>query len=108
MSAMQKLKALFQDPPPEFVFEISAAGIAMSRTRPPALTTYAELPAGALEPSPIKENVLDPAAFAQAISRLVPASAKRGKRGAAIILPDNAVRLAVLDFESLPAKEEER
>lgn len=108
MSTLTQIKALFQDPPPEFVFEISAAGIAMSRTRPPAVVQYAELPAGALEPSPVKDNMLDTVAFAQAVARLVPATAKRGRRTAALILPDNAVRLAVLRFESLPDKEEER
>lgn len=108
MSALDSLKALFQDPPPEFVFEISASGIAMSRTRPPAVVQWADLPAGALEPSPVKDNMIDTAAFAQAVARLVPATSKRGRRGAALILPDNAVRLAVLDFETLPEKHEER
>ncbi len=36
-----------------------------------------------------------------------PASGKRGRK-AALILPDHAVRIAVLDFDSLPEKEEER
>lgn len=108
MSALDTLKALFQDPPPEFVFEISASGIAMSRTKPPAVVQWADLPAGTLEPSPVKDNMIDTAAFAQAVARLVPATSKRGRRGAALILPDNAVRLAVLDFESLPEKHEER
>ncbi len=108
MSTLDRLKALFQDPPPEFVFEISASGIAMSRTRPPAVVQWADLPAGTLEPSPVKDNMIDTAAFAQAVARLVPATSKRGRRGAALILPDNAVRLAVLDFESLPEKHEER
>jgi type IV pilus assembly protein PilM len=80
----------------------------MSRTRPPAITTRAELPPGTLHPSPLKDNMLDTAAFSQAVARLVPATGKRGRRTAALILPDNAVRLAVLDFETLPAKEEER
>jgi len=108
MSALDSLKALLQDPPPEFAFEISASGIAMSRTRPPATVVYTELPPGVLEPSPVKDNMLDPAAFAHAVSRLVPAGKRGGRRGAALILPDNALRLAVLDFENLPQKDEER
>ena len=108
MSALAQLKALFQDPPPEFAFEISATGIAMSRTKPPSVVQWADLPPGALEPSPVKDNMLDTVAFAQAVARLVPASSKRGRRGAALVLPANAVRLAVLDFETLPDKLEER
>ncbi|HXJ42740.1 MAG TPA: hypothetical protein VNH18_25895 [Bryobacteraceae bacterium] len=108
MSGLDSLKALLQDPPPEFAFEISASGIAMSRTRPPATVVYADLAPGVLEPSPVKDNMLDPAAFAHAVARLVPAGKRGGRRGAALILPDNALRLAVLDFENLPQKDEER
>jgi type IV pilus assembly protein PilM len=98
-----------KDPPPEFVFEIAADGIAMARTRPPSALQTVPLPAGIIAPSPVRENILDPEAFADAVRRLVPPPAGRnGKRRAALILPDNCVRIAVLDFDSLPAKEEER
>jgi type IV pilus assembly protein PilM len=106
MSLFDSLQSLFKDPPPEFAFEISADGIAMSRTRPPAATMYAALPEGTLVSSPIKENITDLSAFAAAVRKLVPESGKR--HAAALILPDNAMRLAVLEFESLPEKEEER
>lgn len=99
---------ILKDPPPEFAFEIAADGIAMSLTRPPAAVQHASLPSGAIAPSPVKENILDPAAFAEAVRKLVPPSNGRGRRGAALILPDNCVRIAVLDFDSLPAREEER
>jgi type IV pilus assembly protein PilM len=106
MSAFIKIMALLQDPPPEFAFEIAADGITMSRTRPPASVQHAAFAAGVIDPSPVKENVLDPDAFSAAIRKLVPAGS--GRRGAALILPDNAVRIAVLDFDTLPEKEEER
>ncbi len=108
MSALSSLKALFKDPPPEFAFEIASDGITMSRTRPPAAVHHVALPQGVIVPSPVKDNVLDPAAFAHAVVKLVPAGTRRAQRTAALILPDNAMRLAVLDFESLPTKEEER
>lgn len=97
---------LFKDPPPEFVFEVAADGIAMSRTKPPASVQSTPLAAGVLVPSPVKENVIDPVAFAEAVRRLVPAG-KKGRK-VALILPDHAVRIAVLDFDALPEKEEER
>ncbi|HWE53730.1 MAG TPA: hypothetical protein VG273_28325, partial [Bryobacteraceae bacterium] len=99
--------ALLQDPPPEFAFEIAADGITMSRTRPPAATRHAALAPGVVEPSPVKENVLDAPAFGAAIRQLIPAGGS-GRKGAALILPDNAVRIAVLDFDTLPEKEDER
>jgi type IV pilus assembly protein PilM len=103
---LDSLKSLFKDPPPEYAFEISATGIAMSRTRPPATVQTVALPEGVLVPSPIHNNIADVPAFTAAIRKLVPASG--GRRTAALILPDNAMRLAVLEFENLPEKAEER
>ncbi len=105
---MSSLKALLKDPPPEFAFEITATGIAMSRTRPPAATQKLPLPPGVIVPSPVKDNVTDADEFAATVKALVPASSGRGRRSAALILPDNSMRIAVLDFETLPDKEEER
>ena len=106
MSALSKLTSILRDPPPEFVFEISSEGIAMSRTRPPAVVQYQPLAPGVLVPSPVKDNVTDADALAAAVAQLTPPGS--GRRHAALILPDNSLRLAVLDFESIPAKEEER
>jgi type IV pilus assembly protein PilM len=107
MSAFSKLTSILRDPPPEFVFEISSDGIAMSRTRPPAVVQYQPLAPGVLVPSPVKDNVTDADALAAAVAKLTPPGSGR-RRHAALILPDNSLRLAVLDFESIPAKEEER
>jgi type IV pilus assembly protein PilM len=104
---LSKLTSILRDPPPEFVFEISSDGIAMSRTRPPAVVQYQPLAPGVLVPSPVKDNVTDPDALAAAVAKLTPPGSGR-RRHAALILPDNSLRLAVLDFESIPAKEEER
>ena len=68
MSALSSINVrFFKDPPPEFAFEIASDGIAMSRTRPPAAVQHVALPPGVIVPSPVKENVLDPAAFAAAV-----------------------------------------
>ena len=97
---------LLKDPPPEFAFEIAADGIAMQRTRPPATRQYLALTPGVLIPSPVKDNVTNADEFARVVKALVPAGS--GRRTAALILPDNSLRLAVLDFETLPPKEEDR
>jgi type IV pilus assembly protein PilM len=108
MNILDRIHGLLQDPPPEFAFEIAADGIAMSRTRPPATVREVPLESGVLSPSPVKENVLDPMAYADAVRRAVPAANVKGKRTAALIIPDNALRLAVLEFENIPQKEAER
>jgi type IV pilus assembly protein PilM len=99
---------ILRDPPPEYAFEVAADWIAMSRTGPPTNVQHVALNPGVIAPSPVKENILDQAAFASAVRRLMPNPAGRGKRKAALILPDNCVRLAVLDFEKFPEKEEDR
>jgi len=106
MNILDRIHGLLQDPPPEFAFEIAADGIAMSRTRPPATLREAPLASGVLSPSPVKENILDAATYAEAVRNVAPAGAKR--RTAALIIPDNALRLAVLEFEKIPQKETER
>lgn len=105
MSLLNSIQSLLKDPPPEFAFEISASGIAMSRTRGPRTVQFASLDEGVLSPSPIKENIVDVPAFTAALRRLVPVGG--GRRTAALILPDNAMRLTVLEFENLPEKAEE-
>jgi type IV pilus assembly protein PilM len=100
------LPDFLKDPPPEFAFEIAADGIAMQRTRPPATRQHLPLAPGVVVPSPVKDNVTDADELARVVKALVPAG--NGRRTAALILPDNALRLAVLDFETLPAKDEDR
>ncbi len=106
MSAFTKLAGLFQDPPPEFAFEIAADSVAVCRTRPPHGLREMALEAGVLTPMQGKDSVAQPASFASAIQRLLPSPVKR--RSAALLIPDNCVRLALLDFDRFPDKEEER
>jgi type IV pilus assembly protein PilM len=108
MSMLDRIQGLLQDPPPEFAFEIGADGIAMSRTRPPATVQATPLAGGVLSPSPVKENILDAAAYAEAVKKVMPPANSRGRRTAALILPDYSLRLAVLEFENIPQKETER
>ncbi len=63
MSLLDSIQSLLKDPPPEFAFEISASGIAMSRTRGPATIQFTPLAEGVVEPSPIKENIAGCRAF---------------------------------------------
>ncbi|MDQ6677960.1 MAG: hypothetical protein M3Z09_11750, partial [Acidobacteriota bacterium] len=97
-----------QDPPPEFAFEISEQCIAMARTRAAAALTFQDLPSGVISASPLRDNVLQPEAFAQAAMALVPTQTGRKRRTAALILPDYSARVSVLDFDSFPEKAEDQ
>ena len=56
--------------------------------------------------SPAAPNVLRPQLYRDALARLSPRPLKRA--AAALVIPDYAVRMAILDFEEFPAGEEER
>lgn len=107
MSLQTTFRSLLREPPPTFAFEISAEGIAMARTAPQSAVQFVAYPSDTVQPSPISVNVRNPVAYAEAVSRLVPAGV-RGRKAAALILPDNSARVSILDFETLPEKEEER
>jgi hypothetical protein len=60
-----------------------------------------ELPAGALEPSPNKPNFANAKAVRQAISEVTERVGNGGGR-VGLLIPDVAVRVALLQFETLP------
>ena len=68
--------------------------------------TARELPAGALKPSLSAANVQDRDALRTAIASALSAVGGKG-RDVAVILPDAAIRVALLDFETLPERSQE-
>jgi type IV pilus assembly protein PilM len=106
---LQKFAAVFQDPPPEFCFEIGPASVALARAVGGVQALVEELPPSTLSPSPVRDNVLQPAALEQAIRKLVASLGPgRRQRRAALILPDHSARVSVLDFDRFPEKPEEQ
>ncbi len=59
----------------------------------------------ALTASPASPNLLKPQLYRDALVRLVP-DLKR--TAAALVIPDYAVRMAIIDFEEFPSRDEER
>lgn len=111
MSFFSHIASLIQDPPPEFVFELSEAGIAYARGGEPG---FEPLDAGVLNPSPVEDNLPHPeraTALLQKIAGDGAGNAAKGKtklRRAAVILPDHAARVSVLDFDSFPSNAAEQ
>lgn len=102
---LEKIKSMLQELPPAMAFEISEAGIASARIGARAEMEFTPLRAGVLSVSPLKENVIDQDAFAEAV-RLA-AGPNKGK-DVAVILPDFSTRIAVLDFDGFPADVKEQ
>jgi hypothetical protein len=103
MRLLQQLSRLLDDPPPEFIFEISEMGISAARRSAPGETSFQPLEPDVLSVSPLRDNVLRPEVFAQRVQAMVPPAQGRKRRRAVLILPDYCARLTVLDFDSFPS-----
>lgn len=108
-SALDSVARLFRDPPPGHVFEVSPQCLAYVRPEAPQDVQYREFAPGVVQVSPLKDNVLDPETFTHSIQTLASGLPPAKKpRPAALILPDFAARLQVLDFDTFPSNTEEQ
>ena len=104
MSFLKQISRLVKDPPPAHVFELSEAGIAFARHGETGFHTFDP---GVLRPSPLTDNIVRTDLLTAAIARIAPPNGNK-RRGAAVILPDYAARVSLLDFDSFPASPEEQ
>ena len=102
---LHRLTHILQDPPPDYVFEVSEAGLAWAK--PGGAVSFQPLEPGVLSVSPLADNVHKPDALAAAI-RGVSGGAGRKRGRAVVILPDFSARVAVLSFDQLPADPKEQ
>src|SRR5262245_45967504 len=100
---LQKLARLVQDPPPDYVFELSEAGIAFARPAAAQPPSFQPLEPGVLSVSPIADNVLKPDLLAGGIAAITGSGSGRKKGTAVLILPDYSARVAVLSFDQFPS-----
>ena len=104
MALWKKIARLVNDPPPDNVFEVSEAGIAYALH---GETGFQNFEPGVLTVSPVADNLLRPDAVAAALARISPPNGAK-RRQAAVILPDYAARVSLLDFDSFPTSPEEQ
>lgn len=105
MSIWSTVASLVSDPPPSNLFELSEAGIAYAQGKQ---TGFQEFEPGTLVVSPVEDNLLRADAAAALIGRIAPANSAKKRKPAALILPDYAARVSVLDFDSFPSALEEQ
>ncbi len=108
MSRFSTLAALLKDPPPVCAFELSEAGIAAAEFSGQPRLSFAALEKDTLSVSPLKDNVLRPEALLSQVRAISPGDGGRKRRRAALILPDYAVRVTVLDFDNFPSDAREQ
>ncbi len=107
MSIVAKLKQFIAEPPPDFAFEISEAGIAWARPGNPQ-PAMRPVESGTFNITPLHDNVVGTEALTAAVAEIAGSTGSRRKSTAALILPDYCGRIAVLDFDSFPAAPEEQ
>lgn len=108
MSMLARWNRLLNDPTPEYVFEISPAGIAWARPSEASSASSQAFEPDVLNVNPLKDNIARPDVFSRTVARLLPANGTRKQRRVALILPDYCARIAVLDFDALPSDPHEQ
>lgn len=108
MSVLTSLAGLLKDPPPLYAFEVSEAGIAAAEMARPPRVSFAALEPDVIALSPLRDNVTRPEAVLAQVRALAPGNGSRKRRRAALILPDYAVRVSVVDFDSFPSDPREQ
>lgn len=108
MSIFVKLRRLLDEPPPEFIFEFSEAGIAWAHHAKEQSSGFQPFTDEVLSVNPVRDNVLLPDKLQEVVGKLVPPAANKRRRLAAVILPDYCSRVAVLDFDTFPSDVQEQ
>jgi type IV pilus assembly protein PilM len=105
---MTSLASLLKDPPPEFVFELSDAGIAYSGAGSSGQPGFEPLENEVISISPLRDNVLRPEVLGAKVKSLVGGNGNRKRRKAVLVLPDFCARISVLEFDAFPAETEQQ
>jgi type IV pilus assembly protein PilM len=105
MPLLDSITSLVKDPPPAHIFELSEAGLAYAVR---GQTEFERFPEGALIPSPTEDNLKRPEAISSVLAQIAPPNGGKKRTPAALILPDYAARVTVLDFDSFPSAPEEQ
>ena len=91
---------------PHAAAELSAEGVLGAALDPSSgdpVYAFAQLPPGAIVPGIVEPNIHSPAAVASAIRSALSGMQMRS-RAITLVLPDSAVRVFMLDFDSLPTR----
>jgi type IV pilus assembly protein PilM len=104
---MGKLQRWLSDPPPDRVFEIAEHSLAEATSRNPGQPHETKLEERGLAASPSVPNIPNPEPYRNALARLAAGDGAK-RMTTALVVPDYAVRMTILDFEEFPAGEPER
>jgi type IV pilus assembly protein PilM len=107
LSFLTTIGGWISEPPPERLFELTESAVAFASSQNPQARKLERLGEKSLTASPSTPNLIHPQFFREIVDRSAPVPSPR-RNSAALVIPDYAVRMAVLDFEEFPSGEEER
>jgi type IV pilus assembly protein PilM len=107
LSIIERLQHWISNPPPAFVFEMTEASLTAAAPKNPSQQKYELLAERGLAVSPSTPNLTKPYLYREALRRMFPDAGVRHP-ASALVIPDYAVRMALLDFEEFPQREEDR
>ncbi|MBV9442442.1 MAG: hypothetical protein JO217_07080 [Acidobacteriaceae bacterium] len=105
---IDKFQRWVTEPPPDHLFELTELTLSGVSPRAPGQQRHEFLDERGLMASPAAPNVLKPQLYTEVLRRFAKSSGSKKAPAAAIVIPDYAVRMAILDFEQFPSSEEER
>ncbi len=107
MSPITFFKRLVSEPAPDYLFEMSESALTSVLPSQPSAIHEEKVAAESLAVSPATSNLVNPEAYRSALAKLAPLTNGR-KPSAGLVLPDYALRMAILDFDQWPDSEEQR
>lgn len=107
MSFFDTVQRWVAEPPPDHLFEITETSLSAVSSRNPAQPREQVFTERALSVSPSTSNLVKPELYRQAFQKLKNGSVAK-HMGAALVIPDYAVRMTILDFEEFPPGDPER
>jgi type IV pilus assembly protein PilM len=106
-SPIQFLKRLVSEPAPDYLFEMSESALASVLPSSPSTVLEEKVAPQSLAVSPSSSNLVNAEAYRLALAKLAPLTNGR-KPSAGLVVPDYALRMAILDFDAWPDDEEQR
>ncbi|HEX3681742.1 MAG TPA: hypothetical protein VHU83_04305 [Bryobacteraceae bacterium] len=104
---VEHIQRWISEPPPDNLFEITETCLSAASPRNPSQSRQEILGERALAASPSAPNLLKPHLFREALPRVTGSAAPK-RSATALVIPDYAVRMTILDFEEFPATDAER
>jgi type IV pilus assembly protein PilM len=100
---LDQIRRWIKEPPPEYLFEVSERSLAWLQTRDPSSLRVERLEEKALAVSPSQPNFVRFDLLESALPKLGNGNSPQRRAKAALVIPDYAARLSVLEFEELPS-----